>query len=271
MRRRGVAVVLLCGVVWGGAGGYDNSMAEETVPRNMVVIGWDGAQREHVREMIDRGEVPNLMALAREGRLVDIDVTTGATDTKAGWTQILTGYRPDKTGVFSNGQYQPIPVGYTLFERLEAFFGPTNIDTVAIIGKKEHVDADPPQKVPYEQWLKKETRQKRLNKKKAGLANLQGGRIVEADDEWTGKIAAKLKELGLYEKTRIYVVVDHGFNEGEEGHRHAPSVFLGTNDPKVIRNGDRADIAPTLLKRLGLDLARILPPLDGYPLDEPAP
>jgi len=32
---------------------------------------------------------------------VDVDVTSGATDTKAGWTQILTGYRPEITGVYN--------------------------------------------------------------------------------------------------------------------------------------------------------------------------
>ncbi len=95
---------------------------EKTV-RNIVLVGWDGTQRNHIKEMISRGEAPNLVALASEGGLVDIDVTTGATDTKAGWTQILTGYSPEKTGVFSNSRYQPIPEGYTVFERLETFFG----------------------------------------------------------------------------------------------------------------------------------------------------
>jgi hypothetical protein len=116
--------------------------AYEKSPRNIVLIGWDGTQRNHLKEMISRKEVPNLMALAAEGRLVNIDVTTGATDTKAGWSQILTGYVPEKTGVFSNSRYQPIPEGYTVFERLEAFFGPENIVTMAIVGKKGHVDDD---------------------------------------------------------------------------------------------------------------------------------
>ena len=64
------------------------------VPRNIVLIGWDGCQRNHLKEMIASNEAPDLVALAKDGRLVDIDVTTGATDTKAGWTHILTGSRP---------------------------------------------------------------------------------------------------------------------------------------------------------------------------------
>lgn len=319
----------------------------EKLPTNIVLVGWDGAQRDHLKEMIGRGEVPNLMALAKEGTLVDIEVTTGATDTKAGWSQILTGYAPEKTGVFSNNRYQPIPEGYTVFERLERFFGPDNIVTMALIAKKGHVDNDPPTKIPFDRWAKTEERQgRKVPTPRVGLRVSDGGEIVQesgvfyvaypgkpyfntarnmdmflnglgenekvgmtaiqnlerykdkrffffihfaqpdhaghaygensqqytdgikSDDEWTGRITAKLKELGLYNKTFVYVTADHGFDEGKTSHSHAPYVFLATNDPKVNRNGDRADITPTILKRFGLDLSKLQPPLDGTPLDE---
>jgi len=316
-------------------------------PRNILLIGWDGAQRKHLKEMIAHREVPGLMALAAEGRLVDIDVTTGATDTKAGWAQILTGYKPEKTGVFSNSRYQPIPVGYTVFERLEAFFGPENIMTVAIIAKKGHVDADGPSKIPFDQWAKRERMLGNpVPKPKIGMTVREGGRIIEengtiyvafpgkpyfytkdhmdmflnglnqnekvgivalenlekyrdkrffffihfaepdhaghmygenspeytgairSDDEWTGKIVARLRELGLYDETLVYVTADHGFDEGKTTHSNAPYVFLATNDPKVECNGDRVDITPTILNRFGLDLSRIEPLLDGVSLGE---
>lgn len=336
--------------VWVAGAAVAPLLASPSIPpRNIVLIGWDGCQRNHLKEMIGRKEVPNLMALAKEGRLVDIDVTTGATDTKAGWTQILTGYAPERSGVFSNARYQPIPVGYSVFERLETSLGPSNIDTVALIGKKGHVDDDGPRKVPYERWLVQQKKQRRIDKAKPGRGNLEGGRIVEEngqkyvevpgkpwfnaskgmdlfenglktnervgqrtleelekrkdkrffffvhfaepdhpghkhgensqeytdgirdDDAWTGRIVARLKELGLYDRTLVYVTADHGFNEGELGHRYAPYVFLGTNDRSVNRDGDRMDIAPTILKRFGLDLAKFEPALDGTPLDQPTP
>ncbi len=94
---------------------------------------------------------------------------------------------------------------------------------------------------------------------------------IKSDDEWTGKIIAKLRELGLYEKTLLYITADHGFDEGKKTHAYAPFVFLATNDNKIIRPGIRADIAPTILKRFGLKLSRISPTLDGVPLDELAP
>ena len=67
-------------------------------PRNIVLVGWDGAQRNHIKECISRNELPNLKKLSDEGTLVDIDIE-GTTDTKAGWSQILTGYYPTVTGV----------------------------------------------------------------------------------------------------------------------------------------------------------------------------
>jgi len=332
-------------LLWLGA-----ASAAEDSGKNVIYIGWDGAQRDHVKELLAAGELPVLAGLAQEGAMVDIDVVTGATDTKAGWSQIATGYAPDKSGVYSNSRYQPIPDGYSIFERVEKTLGPDNIDTVAIIGKKGHVDGDPPQKVPYEQFEKQQRRQKKIDAAKPGLGNLvPGGKIVEEDgkkfietpgkpwyltrqhmdlwvngllenekvgnmaieelekrqghrflffvhfaepdhaghkhgensqeysdalkldDLWTGKIIAKLKQLGVYDNTLVYVVVDHGFNEGQSGHSYAPWVFLASNDKQVTRNGTREDIAPTILKRFGVELTKLDPPLDGIALDEPAP
>ncbi len=316
--------------------------------RNIIVIGWDGVQREHLKQMIATNALPNLMALSKEGNLVDIDVTDGATDTKAGWAQILTGYKAEITGVYKNGKFQAIPVGYSVFERLEQHFGPENIDTVAIIGKGDHIGNNPPKIVAYESWLKREKKQQNIDKKNPGLGNLNGGTLIEengkkfvkipakpwynassrmdlfenglnlnqkvgtraleelekrkdkrffffihfsdpdhtghkygenspeytagikSDDEWTGKIIAKVKELGLYDKTLIYIVTDHGFDEGKRGHAYAPYIFLGTNDPLVNRDGDRMDIAPTILKRFGINLKTVQPALSGTPLDEAA-
>jgi hypothetical protein len=149
-------------------------------PRNIILIGWDGCQRDHLKECIARNEVPNLMQVAKEGKLVDIDIR-GTTDTKAGWSQILTGYAPEKTGVFSNRQYQPVPVGYTVFERLEKFFGPDNIATVAVIGKKGHVDASGPQKIPMDRIRAREKRAAAKGKQKPRLQ--PGGKIVEENGE----------------------------------------------------------------------------------------
>jgi predicted AlkP superfamily pyrophosphatase or phosphodiesterase len=299
-------------------------------PQNIILIGWDGAQRNHVKECLKRGELGNLKKLSSEGTLVAIDILR-VTDTKAGWAQILTGYEPEVTGVFSNRKYQPIPKGYTVFERLEEFFGPDKFVTVAVIGKKGNVGAAAPRRVRVKNEKKKQ------KKKPVGKIVVEDGvkyRLVPGEpyfytkesmdffvnglgkdekvgektlellekykdkpffffvhfaevdhkghkhgenskeyndalvsaDKWTGKIVEKLKELGLYDKSLIYITADHGFDEGMKGHGDAPYVFLGTNDAKVRRRGERADIAPTILERFGLEPGKIGPPLDGHPL-----
>lgn len=326
--------------------------------KNIIVIGWDAAERSRTKELLNKGELPNLAALIREGKLLDIDVVTGATDTKAGWTELLTGYVPETTGVYNNGRYEPIPEGYTVFERLEKFFGSDNIDTVAIIGKKFHVDNDPPYRGTFEEWttlVSKRLMEIRKTYPKAQIepgpaVYQEGGRIVEKDgrqiveipgkpwyrtskhldlwvngleenqkvaeraveelekrkdhrffffihfaepdhrghkfgensqeytdgfkldDQYSGWIINKLKSLGLYDKTLIYVIADHGFDKDKKTHLYAPFVFAGTNDPTVARSeGTREDIAPTILKKFGLDLSKIEPKLDGYPFDMQAP
>ncbi|UCD27625.1 MAG: alkaline phosphatase family protein [Planctomycetota bacterium] len=320
-------------------------------PRNIILVGWDGAQREHVKECLGRDELPNLKVLAKEGAMVDIDIR-GTTDTKAGWSQILTGYDPDVTGVYSNSRYRPIPEGLSIFERLEEHFGPDKFVTVAVIGKKGHCgEISPPKKVRLtDKQAADLARPKKRGKKKRDSDDNQelqkaagkkakrpepGSRIVEEDgvkyrvtpgkpymnmhkacdvwkfglmkdekvgtmaikllekykdkpffffvhfaevdhkghsfgenskeyndaiisnDTWTGKIIRKLKDLKLYDKTLIYVTADHGFDEGLKRHRKAPHVFLATNDPKIKRNGDRADIAPTIMDRFGLDIKNL--------------
>jgi len=60
--------------------------------------------------------LPNIQKLTG-GRIVDITVTNGATDTKAGWTQNLTGYDAEITGVFNNSRYQPIADGLSISKK----------------------------------------------------------------------------------------------------------------------------------------------------------
>ncbi|HSW47074.1 MAG TPA: alkaline phosphatase family protein [Phycisphaerae bacterium] len=371
-------MVLLAGVssAWAQANKADR-------PRNIILIGWDGAQREHVKECLAKGELPALKALAAEGTMVDIDIR-GTTDTKAGWSQILTGYDPDVTGVYSNIRYQPVPAGLSVFERLEEHFGPDKIVTVAVIGKKGHCgEIDPPKKVKLTDEeagkveavmkipLKNRSRRDRMDDqewaalqaaRKGKFEPEPGSNIVEEDgakylvtpgkpylnmskvcdvwefglmqdqkvgmralelldkykdkpflffvhfaevdhkghsfgenskeyndalisnDKWTGKILEKLEESGLYDKTLVYVTADHGFDEGLMRHNKAPHVFLTTNDKGVMRNGDRADITPTILNRFGIDLRKLSrksvtatqpdakdPPLAGHPLTQPLP
>lgn len=109
--------------------------------KNVILIGWDGVDVNYLHELLDKGELPNLKKLIGEGILVNTFITTGATDTKAGWAEILTGYGPEITDVWDNKYYRPVPSGYTIFERLEDHFGKENIATVFLTGKHNNLGA----------------------------------------------------------------------------------------------------------------------------------
>lgn len=128
-------------------GGKATSVLNGATPdKNIILIGWDGAQREHVIQALEKDQLPTLKQLSKEGKLVKIDIE-GTTDTKAGWSQILTGYYPAVTGVYSNSNYHSIPEGLSIGERLEKYFGDANIVTLAVIAKKGHVDNNAEQKI----------------------------------------------------------------------------------------------------------------------------
>lgn len=139
------AVLALAGVVKA----QEPAPKSAPLPQNVILFGWDGAQREHVTQALIRGDLPTLQGIAKSGAWVEIEIE-GTTDTKAGWTQILTGYRPEVTGVYSNRKYQPIPKGLTIFERL-----PKDYASLAVIGKKGNVDAGAPRKERIEGQAKR--------------------------------------------------------------------------------------------------------------------
>lgn len=113
---------------------------------NFILIGWDGAQRAHVMEMLGAGKLPNLAKLIREGGLAETRVTTGTTQTKPGWAEILTGYSSGRLKIFSNKEYRPIPKGYTIFERLKARFG-GDMAAIFIAAKPYNVGARGPHEI----------------------------------------------------------------------------------------------------------------------------
>jgi hypothetical protein len=309
------------------------AVAQPPPVRKVVLVGWDGADRRRIKQYMEAGDLPVLRGLSERGALVAIDILR-TTDTKAGWSQILTGYEPEKTGVYNNWRYRPIPKGYTVFERLEDHFGRDRFVTVAVIGKHNNLGDEPPRRIPsngkkkpkkpweqnqeiaiievdgkkyesipgkpyyyttrsldvWENGLKKDervgSRAIELLREHAqddffffvhfaeidtkghhqGEGSARQREAYVSADTWTGRILDALEELGIAEQTIVYVTSDHGFDWRQRQHKDAPYVFLATDDPAVRRRGERADIAPTILERFGLDLDSLDPPLDGHPL-----
>lgn len=110
---------------------------------NIIVVGWDGTQYDHLMECYNGQDLycpnglPNLARLSNGA--VNFNLTTNAaTSTKPGWAQIFTGYNAEITGVWDLQIYQPIPEGYTVFEKVENHFGPANVKTLFVSAKGVH-------------------------------------------------------------------------------------------------------------------------------------
>jgi len=299
--------VCRCIILWAilVAGAAFNSHTRP-VERNAILISWDGALREHVRDDLARGKLPHLARLVRAGALVDLEVTGHQTDTKAGHAQMLTGYDPALTGVYSNGKFRPIPSGYSIFERLHQAFGKHGIATIMLTGKDHNLGSSAPdllrQGDPYflvrpgiTVWDGDQMRPASVvggkavsyirtfaNKGRFFLfihfadVDLGGHRAGEDSaayddalaecDGWLGKILSELETQGIDGRTLVYVSADHGFEVGGKNHGNAPHIFLATSDPSVAQAGQQRDIAPTILRAMGVDLATITPTLPGRPL-----
>ncbi len=114
---------------------------DSTTGKNVILLGWDGVQRNHLLELMDKGLMPNLSSFLQNGTMVNVTITDHFTDTKAGWTQILTGYKWWRTQVFNNYYwFHAIPRGYTIPERLESIYGKDQIFTAFIAGKLNHME-----------------------------------------------------------------------------------------------------------------------------------
>jgi hypothetical protein len=136
-----VLIVAVLGVVEVRMAFFPSSggTAARLQPDNVLLIGWDGTRRARLKQLLAEGRLPNLAALIAKGRLVDILVTTGATATKPGWAEILTGYSPRNTRVWNNrDHYDAVPAGYTVLERLKQHFGP-DFKTIFISGKWQNL------------------------------------------------------------------------------------------------------------------------------------
>ena len=265
----------------------------------MVLVGWDGASREDVVELLKEGQLPFLKRLIARGSFIPLEVV-GETDTKAGWAVIFTGYKADVTGVYHNSNFRPIPEGYSVFERLKQFLGKDKIVTAAVISKSANMETSPggpyfitAQRTdsfmnglgPNYRVLKKVIEFLKANRNKRFFLFVHFGNIdiaghifwqpsvkyrqaISAANIATGKIYLQLKKLGLGEKTLFYITADHGFDKGKKSHLLAPAVFLVSNDQKLKgkTGGTNLDITPTILERFGINYKKIQPPLAGEPL-----
>jgi len=273
--------------------------------RSAILISWDGASGDHVRANLAAGTMPNLARLVGQGALVDIEVTGHGTDTKPGHAQMLTGYDPNLTTVYSNSRFRAIPRGFSIFERLHQTFGRNGLVTIMLTGKGANLGSQTPANgspEPFSQargnitvWDGDQIRPARIIGDRAiryvdryagkgrfflfihfpdvdvaghthGEASSEYDLALAECDAWVGRIMEAVETEGAADRTLIYVTADHGFDKGTKRHSNATRIFLATNDPKVSIPGEQRDIAPTILSAMGVDVSKLLPRLPGKAL-----
>jgi len=277
----------------------------EEQPPNVILVSFDGYQRNHLWEQLEAGEMPNLERLMEEGVYLELNQIDYMTQTKTAHAQMLSGYQANVTGVYANGfVFHPLPTGYTILERSEGYFGSENVATGFISGKTTNIApvfADM-EGVDYvsivDEYLEDETGgtgEKFLRfidhhedhfvaffhtKEPDKLGHIYGENSPEYHegglrcDRYLGLILDKLEEYGIMDETLVYVTTDHGFLENGFEHPHEPLTWLVSNDLRLEANVNETrlfipDIAATIYRSLGIEVTE--PPLRGYPLQSPLP
>ncbi|MDI6448097.1 alkaline phosphatase family protein [Anaerobaca lacustris] len=262
-------------------------IAMAAAPQNIILIGWDGAEREGVDQALSRKELPNLQRLIDQGVLVKIH-GEGVVNADGAWTQVLTGYLPKQAGS-GQGQSEAARKGATVFERLKSHFGPDKFVAASVIGRRQAPAGLRPAilEIAEDGLLRDDKVGARAVELLAryrdkpffllvrfaqvdsaartyGSNSRQYSEALISNDQWTGRIVDRLRTLGLADKTQVYVTAGHGPSGADQD--LTPPAFLVTDNKAVHRDGRRQDIAPTILEAFGLDLGKIEPPLDGISL-----
>lgn len=71
-----------------------------------IVVGWDGATFDIIKPLVDRGLMPNVARLMRDGSWGRLESTIPPL-TPVAWTSISTGVNPGKHGIYDIMVYRP--------------------------------------------------------------------------------------------------------------------------------------------------------------------
>lgn len=112
-------LIILAGVGWWGYRSTHRVPVRDP-GRKVVVIGFDGADPRLCREYMDKGLLPNLSALAREGEFKELDPPIPSMS-PVSWSSFAVGGDPGQHGVFDFVTRRPEPVSY--FPVPESFVG----------------------------------------------------------------------------------------------------------------------------------------------------
>jgi predicted AlkP superfamily pyrophosphatase or phosphodiesterase len=268
-------------------------------PYGVILISWDGISKDTLENLLEGDGLPHLTNLLENGTIINISITDHYPDSMAGHAQILTGYSPEQTGVFKSMRYGEIPLGMTVFERLEDTLGSDNISTAIVASQEKSLgtlkglpfyhagrvvdyyygrnsDAGLVGSVASESvyhfgslgrfFIFAHFRDAADAGYAYGAGSPEQIAAIREIDEATGMILQALDDLGISDKTVLYVTTDHGFNTGPKDHTGQISLWMVTNEPGYNLTGDQKDIVPTVLKRLGVPYHEMNPPYNATAL-----
>lgn len=263
---------------------------DETNAQKVLVNIWDGTEWTKICKLYDAGKVPNVESIGQLFRLncitecfspCDCDDCCMKTVTKPQHATMLTGLLADKHGVFSNGCYQRIPNGLTVYERIE--FSDGKIKTAHISSKPKNfgkptfgniiedvdhfVARDMSPKVAADiaiqlihAWRKRDFfivchfKKPDTTGHKHGVDSEGYEEAILQCDRQLGRILALLAYDDLIDDTQIYILSDHGFGTPKpRGHKDAPNTFIISNDEDLTENIYMDKVAGFLLSNFGLE------------------
>jgi predicted AlkP superfamily phosphohydrolase/phosphomutase len=70
-----------------------------SMSERLLIVGWDGADWEVLDDLLERGQLPNLAEMLRDGARGELE-STRPTHSWAAWPSFLTGLHPSGHGVF---------------------------------------------------------------------------------------------------------------------------------------------------------------------------
>jgi predicted AlkP superfamily phosphohydrolase/phosphomutase len=85
------------------------TVASPSRAENLVIIGWDGAGMNDLKQLLAQNQLPNLAKFLQTGggHLVPLELIA-KTNTMASWSQAFTGLTYDQTGVLGNYYFRGI-------------------------------------------------------------------------------------------------------------------------------------------------------------------
>ena len=264
-------------------------------PKNVILISWDGVNRDVMHHLLAQNDLPNLKKLTEHGNIVDLEITDHMTDTVAGHAEMLTGYGPAFTDIYAKETVRQLPEQYTIFERLETHYGHNNIKTIVLSGKGSIMPFFPESILTIDVFDVSDAEAPTIGEKSVNHISELGNErffifihFMEPDseghrfgtesfeyynsililDQWLGKIMDELKSQGIEDSTTIYITTDHGFDgrghDFESARIFSPDIFLASNSESLVSDGNQLDIVPTIFAEFGINPCLI--PISEFPI-----